>query len=901
MEQLEPRLLLTAGFPDVVIMGTAGDDILVLDNDPSDEAKLRVWSKNTSMPSVSFPKSGLRSLAIDGGDGTDSIEVAANVNLTELLALTAETITVSAGTSISAKDVILTANTMAARTVDPVAITSAVLSAVGLNGPDDLLTFDPSTINLQTIVDAIDPTSYLGSIARVTVEGEITATGDVTITAEANNEVGLSASLSDSLLMFRLTEAITVVQGAKITAADGTVTIEAKNVGERGELNDEDKVILNLTIDRASATIEGSTIAAVGVDLTAETAANYAITGAKAIHVIDGATRAEILGDSSVTVRAGGVLVSATEASTVATTSSGNGGFAAAINYIDKDTLALVSNSIVSSAGGSVSILAEGAADLTAKSVIAPPDDSSENPPSSDAYIFTGNIAQGDVLAYIADASVTTTTAGDIRAEAKNSGTITAAIDAVVGSSSDDTRSFGLGVAFNAVGFDIHDVLLKGIGNLMGDPELLGTHDDAGTRAYVSNSRVNAAGSLTIEATNETTVQADLSNRASAPDAAETTTRGASAGMILAMNLLASETVAYVSRAEESDEDEIKPADMSVVAAGMSVVAENAAKIDATVVLGGAGSANDWGVGGVVSFNNVNAGSAARIEDATVELTGGSLEVRAEEAAGITAGTTSEVKTSADGQQNGGDDGDGSSLAVGGTLGINIVQGAAVATLLESSITRLDTTAGDVSVQADNQQTLRATAVGAADVEGGDDTRAVGVTLALNVVGYDAKNALFQTIDALLGESVTSDAFGDDSSAGATASIVDTTVNAAGKVSVTASNASQLTANQTNTTGASSSGTKGGQASSLSLVAAMNKVNSQANAFIDFEENAMDARWIDAGGGVEVTAEDKAEISATLTLGSETATSDGGALGVSGAISLNDVRGGATAFIDHTT
>ncbi|TVS11137.1 MAG: hypothetical protein EA424_24230, partial [Planctomycetaceae bacterium] len=81
----------------------------------------------------------------------------------------------------------------------------------------------------------------------------------------------------------------------------------------------------------------------------------------------------------------------------------------------------------------------------------------------------------------------------------------------------------------------------------------------------------------------------------------------------------------------------------------------------------------------------------------------------------------------------------------------------------------------------------------------------------------------------------------------------------------------------------------------------MNKVNSAAEASIDFKGNALDARWITAGGGVSVTAEDTATIDATLTLGSKSASSDASALGISGAISVNDVRGGATAFIDHTT
>ena len=102
LERLEIRALLTADFPDVVITGTAGDDALVLDTDPADANLLRVWSTTGSMPSVSFAKSGLISLAIDGGGGTDSVTVATDVSLGGGAVLfEAESITIGAGTSIS--------------------------------------------------------------------------------------------------------------------------------------------------------------------------------------------------------------------------------------------------------------------------------------------------------------------------------------------------------------------------------------------------------------------------------------------------------------------------------------------------------------------------------------------------------------------------------------------------------------------------------------------------------------------------------------------------------------------------------------------------------------------------------------------------------------------------------
>ena len=103
----------------------------------------------------------------------------------------------------------------------------------------------------------------------------------------------------------------------------------------------------------------------------------------------------------------------------------------------------------------------------------------------------------------------------------------------------------------------------------------------------------------------------------------------------------------------------------------------------------------------------------------------------------------------------------------------------------------------------------------------------------------------------------------------------------------------------------STTGLKGGQNLALGFVLASNKVLGSAQASIDFDTGNLPASTIQAGGGVSVTAQDSSAISATITLGSSTTapggSNSGGSTGVAGAVSLNDVQGGATASITSTT
>ena len=314
---------------DVVVTGSSGDDLMNVQDLGGGMMEVSSGGVIPTFESVTF-QTPSHSLSVDGGGGFDQISVTNALNLGRAdFTATAEQITVPATASITAGNVTLSAANTATRSFDPVGLTNNVLSALGLSSATDLLQFDPSTLSSSTILNAVNPLSYLGSIANATVQGNITATGNISISAEATNQIGLTAPISNNLLIFHLTNATALVQGATLTAG-GSVSVTTNNHGDRGTQTSDNNVVVSIAIDRSEATIDGATINANGLTTNAQSAASYVITGSKALNLIDGDTKADVIDGSHVNVTTGGVQITASENSIISATSSGNGGLAAA-------------------------------------------------------------------------------------------------------------------------------------------------------------------------------------------------------------------------------------------------------------------------------------------------------------------------------------------------------------------------------------------------------------------------------------------------------------------------------------------------------------------------------------------------------------------------------------------
>ena len=422
----------------VVITGTGNAQMTVTQTGST------ITVTSPTMESIAF-SSPSSSLSIYGGGGYDTLAVASALNLGSanlvvgglLAGQAVAQISVPSTSSITAGNVTLTASNTAPQVFDP----TAILSTLGLTCASSLLNFDPSTITPATLLAAVNPLGILGSIATVTEQGNITASGNISISADATNDAGLTKMFGNDELLFHLTEAIALVGGQGTTptlaATGGTVSISTNDHGTRNTTTKTENVVVSVGIDRSDATIDGATINAKGLTLSAQSAANYNITAAKAINLVDGDTTAAVTDGAHINVTTGGVQISSGENSTISATSSGEGGLSAAVNYVNKNTDAYVAKgtstggSSVVATGGSVSIMATGNPTITAKSKIAPAASGGTNPPTPSAYIFAGNITTGGVAAYVNGSSVQATgTAGNVTIAASNTATNNADIDA---------------------------------------------------------------------------------------------------------------------------------------------------------------------------------------------------------------------------------------------------------------------------------------------------------------------------------------------------------------------------------------------------------------------------------------------------------------------------------------
>jgi hypothetical protein len=290
--------------------------------------------------------------------------------------------------------------------------------------------------------------------------------------------------------------------------------------------------------------------------------------------------------------------------------------------------------------------------------------------------------------------------------------------------------------------------------------------------------------------------------------------------------------------------------------------------------------------GGMVVVNDVRGAVEAYVLDATVTATTGNIALTALENATILATADSSVSSS-----GGSAFGEGTSLAVNGTVATNVVLSEARAYLQDSTATA---TAGNITLDADNTSTLDATTLQATTT---GDT-AVGVLLAFNTIGWASQNLLFNAIDALLGTPI-----GTEDPAVVEAYIKDSVVTASGDLTLTATSAATLTAEVRNDSTAAASAMFGASATSYTGILASNKVSSTAQAYIDnttsdtlTSDPTGATKDVAVGGNITITADDQASIDAQTNLQSATSSSNDGGVGI-----LNGLIGTLLDTYQYTT
>src|SRR5262249_1719885 len=146
---------------------------------------------------------------------------------------------------------------------------------------------------------------------------------------------------------------------------------------------------------------------------------------------------------------------------------------------------------------------------------------------------------------------------------------------------------------------------------------------------------------------------------------------------------------------------------------------------------------------------------------------------------------------------------------------------------------------------------------------------------------------------------------------GATASLTDTVVNAPhGQVTVQADSQGHIDASVGNFSDTDATGRPRTRGLALGAVLSMNKVSDRANASVSYASLPAHRQGVQAGTGIHVLAADGAHIDSAVTLttdvtlaitagrpGNPFSNPQSSAIGVAGAVSLNDVRGGAGATV----
>lgn len=264
------------------------------------------------------------------------------------------------------------------------------------------------------------------------------------------------------------------------------------------------------------------------------------------------------------------------------------------------------------------------------------------------------------------------------------------------------------------------------------------------------------------------------------------------------------------------------------------------------------------GVGGVIAMNDARGSVVARVVDADVDLTGGSVLVKATENASINVLNNSAVKVTGGSTIGASNDAESSSvIAVNAMIATNLVQADALAEIVDSDISNPGNATRGVSVIAENTATIDSTVDVDTRAFGGDgDSVAVGVTLAFNSIGADSNNFLFNTVDALFGL-----AQAEEIPSLATAQIVDTNVTAGGTIKVDADSVLDLDAEILNAAMATaiSAGSNTNASYTIAPIVALNRGSSGAVAQIDGADTL-----VSTGGDIAVTADDTSNIRAEV-------------------------------------
>ena len=736
-----------------------------------------------------------------------------------------------------------------------------------------------------------------------------TASGDAAVgVTVAFNSIGYESAdiLSNSVDALLGKSVLGTDEASGATAFISNTTVDANGAIA---VDAESAVSMNSSVSNTTESSASALTGATGLSVGTVVASNKAASAAEAyIESIE--EQSSVSGDAGVAVSAidGSSIDAAVTLEAASETSNTNPfsnsdsiGVAAAVvmNDVTGGAKSRINNIDVDAANGNVTVDASTTGSLVTKLSTEASSSGGSKFGEGTSIAVNGmvatNVARGKTEAKVEDSDVVA--GGDVNVRANNTSSVDATVENAT--TSGDT-AIGVTVAFNSVGYESEDILSNSVDALLG-ASILSTDEASGATAFISDTAVDANGAIDVAATAASNMNSSVSNTTESSASALTGATGLSVGTVVTSNKSASAAEAYI----ESNGEQISVSGND----GVSVSATDSSNFDATVSLKAASETSNTnpfsnsdsiGVAAAVVLNDVKGGATSNIENAAVKAMDGDVLIQSEATSTLNASLSVEAASS-----GGSKFGEGISIAVGGLIATNVMQGGAEA---GATNTTIDTSTaselkGDVTIVATNSSELTATTENA--VTSGDT--AVGVTLAFNSIGHDAQNVLFNTIDALIGDPAIADAFDSERGADARAFMLDSSVDAAGQLSVQAAAATELDSVVTNETESAAGALTGAAGAAVGVVFASNRVNSAAVSSVDYSDTFSGEKTIETGRGMEVSAEDNASIDANIKLSTSSVTentdpfSDSDSYGVSGLVSLNEVKGGASATVNDAT
>ena len=265
--------------------------------------------------------------------------------------------------------------------------------------------------------------------------------------------------------------------------------------------------------------------------------------------------------------------------------------------------------------------------------------------------------------------------------------------------------------------------------------------------------------------------------------------------------------------------------------------------ISTTGILG----ADATGVGGMFARNDARGDVAATIGNAKVTA-GDDVLVSALETATIHADTTGTVSVGGGGYVN-----EGSSTAVNFVVATNVVLSGALASVVNSDVDAGTGTLDTIVVTASNTSVLTPPTQTNTTSAG----TSVGVTIAVNTVGIDSQNILFNIVEAIVGDVIPTEV---RKPARTEARVSRSTLDAGGGISVTAVSAAAIDATVSASTVAFSSSLTDGLRLDLRRRRRRHEpASTRVQAVIEWSPA------VQAGRGVAVTASNTAPIHSTVS------------------------------------